>query len=70
MKGLILVNAYSRMRAFEVQSSRLAEEFEAIGVEADVRRNDGFIGPSRTGRSRSEPKGTTSAWTWTRTATS
>ena len=43
MKGLILVNAYTRMRAIEVQSSRLAEEFEAIGVEADVRRNDGFI---------------------------
>ena len=43
MKGLILINAYSRMRAFEVQSSRLAEEFEAIGVEADVRRNDGFL---------------------------
>jgi len=31
------------MRAFEVQSSRLAEEFESIGIEVDVRRNDGFL---------------------------
>ncbi len=43
MKGLVLINAYSRMRAFEVQSSRLAEEFKSIGVEVDVRRNDGFL---------------------------
>ncbi len=43
MKGLILINAYSRMRAFEVQASRLAEEFAAIGIETDIRRNDGFI---------------------------
>ena len=43
MKGLILINAYSRMRAFEVQASRLEEEFAAIGIETDVRRNDGFL---------------------------
>ena len=43
MRGLILVNAYSRMRAFDVQSSRLREAFESLGVEADVLRNDGFI---------------------------
>ncbi len=38
------------MRAFEVQSSRLAEEFEAIGIEVDVRRNDGFIARVEDGR--------------------
>jgi len=43
MKGLILINAYSRMRAFEVQSSRLAEEFRNLGVTVDVLRNDMFL---------------------------
>ncbi|MBR4504701.1 MAG: RimK family alpha-L-glutamate ligase [Candidatus Methanomethylophilaceae archaeon] len=43
MKGLILINAYSRMRAFDVQASRLAEEFAELGIETDILRNDGFI---------------------------
>ncbi len=43
MKGLILINAYSRMRAFEVQSSRLAEEFRGLGVDVGVLRNDSFL---------------------------
>ncbi len=57
MKGLILVNAYSRMRAFEVQSSRLREAFESIGVEADVRRNDGFLARVEDGEVRVEADG-------------
>jgi len=43
MKGLILINAYSRMRAFEVQSSRLVEEFRGLGVPVDILRNDSFL---------------------------
>ncbi len=57
MRGLILVNAYSRMRAFDVQSSRLQEAFESIGVEADVRRNDGFIARIEDGEVRVDAEG-------------
>lgn len=42
-KGLILVNAYTRQARNLNQSKRLKEEFEKIGVDADVRRNDFFI---------------------------
>ena len=41
-KCLILVNAYSRLGSALNQSSRLKEEFAALGVEADIRPNDFF----------------------------
>ena len=42
MKGIILINAYSRMKEALYQSERLKEEFLKRGVEADIRRNDFF----------------------------
>ncbi len=42
MRGLILVNAYSELPAFRIQSGRLKEELSAIGIESEIRRNDGL----------------------------
>ncbi len=41
-RGIILVNAYSRMERELHQSVRLQEEFERCGIRADVRRNNFF----------------------------
>ena len=41
-KGLILINAYSRLKSSLNQSERLKEEFERLGVSTDIRRNDFF----------------------------
>lgn len=41
-KGLILVNAYSRMASATNQAERLKEELEKLGVSADIRCNDFF----------------------------
>lgn len=42
MKGLILVNAYMDNPAASYQADRLKEELLALGVAADIRRNDFF----------------------------
>ena len=39
-RGLILVNAYSRLASSLNQAERLKEEFSALGVTAEIRRND------------------------------
>ncbi|MBQ7368551.1 MAG: RimK family alpha-L-glutamate ligase [Clostridia bacterium] len=41
-KGLILTNAYAKLAAFSHPASRLQEELLALGVAADILRNDGF----------------------------
>lgn len=41
-KGLIIINAYSTLAHGLNQSYRLKEEFNALGVEADIARNDFF----------------------------
>ena len=40
MKGLILVNAYTRSEHELYQPRRIREELAEMGVEADIRRND------------------------------
>ena len=42
MKGLILINAYSKIKSALDQAERLKEEFAALGVSVDIRRNDFF----------------------------
>ena len=42
MKGIILVNAYSRMKEALYGPERLKEDFERRGVAIDIRRNDFF----------------------------
>lgn len=42
-KGLILINAYSKLENSLNQSSRLKEEFEKSGVSIDIKRNDSFL---------------------------
>ena len=42
MKGIILINAYSRMKEALHAAERLKEEFANRGVQADVKRNDFF----------------------------
>lgn len=39
-KGLILTNAYSSLPSAQNQAKRLKEEFLALGVQADILRND------------------------------
>lgn len=39
-KGLILINAYSRLPSALYQSERLRDELQRLGINADVRRND------------------------------
>ena len=41
-KGLILINAYTRILHALEQAQRLKDELNALGVAADVRRNDFF----------------------------
>jgi len=41
-KGLIIVNAYSTLKSATYQAERLKEEFSALGVEVEIRRNDFF----------------------------
>lgn len=41
-KGLILINAYSRLPSAINQSGRLKDELKRLGVETDIRRNDFF----------------------------
>lgn len=41
-KGLILVNAYSKLKSSLNQSVRLQEEFELLGVKTDIKANDFF----------------------------
>ena len=42
MKGLILINAYATDEEYLYQARRMQEELAALGVEADIRRNDGY----------------------------
>lgn len=42
MKGLIINNAYNTSATYLNQAQRLKEEFAALGVETDIRRNDFF----------------------------
>ena len=42
MKGLIIVNAYSKMQSSNNQALRLKDEFEKLGVEIDIKTNDFF----------------------------
>lgn len=42
-KGLIIVNAYARLSGIAYQTRRLSEELLALGVEVEVRRNDGAL---------------------------
>ncbi len=41
-KGIIIINAYSKLEHALNQSIRLKEEFLRLGVEIDIRRNDFF----------------------------
>ncbi len=41
-RGLILINAYCKLASFVNQAERLKTEFNKLGVEIDVRRNDFF----------------------------
>lgn len=41
-KGLILINAYSRLPSALHQSGRLQEELAALGVQCEIKRNDFF----------------------------
>lgn len=41
-RGLILINAYSKLEHALNQSRRLKGEFSRLGVETDIRRNDFF----------------------------
>ena len=40
MKGIILINAYSKLQEALLCAERLKEEFEKRGVEVQIRRND------------------------------
>ncbi len=42
-KGLILINAYLKLQSQFSQAARMKEELEKLGVETDIRRNDGFF---------------------------
>jgi RimK family alpha-L-glutamate ligase len=42
-KALILINAYMHLPAQMAQAERIRTELEALGVETDVLRNDGFF---------------------------
>ena len=42
MKGIILINAYSKDQPWVRQAERLKEEFSLLGVECDIVKNDGF----------------------------
>lgn len=42
-KGLILVNAYSKLEHSLNQSKRLKFELEKLGVQADIKRNNFFV---------------------------
>lgn len=42
MKGIILINAYSKDQPWVRQAKRLRDEFEALGVTASIVKNDGF----------------------------
>ena len=42
-RGLILINAYSKLEHSLNQSKRLKEEFEKLGVRIDIKHNDFFI---------------------------
>lgn len=42
-KGLILINAYSKLKSSLNGSQRLKEELEKLGVCADIYRNDYFV---------------------------
>ncbi len=42
MKGLILINAYYATEDYLYPPKRLREEFEKLGVKADIKRNDFF----------------------------
>ena len=41
-KGLILINAYSKLESSLNQSKRLKEELDKLGVDVDILRNDFF----------------------------
>ncbi len=43
MKGLILINAYSQNEDYLYQPHRLKEEFEKLGVDIDIIRNNLFL---------------------------
>lgn len=42
LKGLIIINAYVQQNSFIEQANRLKEEFENLGVEIEILRNDFF----------------------------
>ena len=42
-KGLILINAYMKSDAQFSQAARMKAELEGLGVQIDVKRNDGFF---------------------------
>ncbi len=42
-RALILINAYLKLQSQFSQAERIQEELFALGVEADIRRNDGFF---------------------------
>ncbi|MBR4240631.1 MAG: RimK family alpha-L-glutamate ligase [Eubacterium sp.] len=43
MKGIIIVNAYSESEEYLYQAKRMKEEFEKLGVEADIIKNNRFL---------------------------
>ena len=42
-KALVLINAYMQLQSQFSQAERIKSELEALGVQVDVRRNDGFF---------------------------
>ena len=42
-KALILINAYMRLQSQMSQAERIQQELQALGVQTDILRNDGFF---------------------------
>ena len=42
-KGLVLINAYLKLQSQFSQAERIAQELRALGVDTEIRRNDGFF---------------------------
>ncbi len=42
-KGLVLINAYLKLQSQFSQAERIAHELRSLGIETQIRRNDGFF---------------------------
>lgn len=53
-RALILINAYLKLQSQFSQAERIKEELFTLGVEADIRRNDGFFAFIKDGEIQSQ----------------